>query len=151
MTILVLAMHSWNWTKSIHCYFATVLNSFWCYQWSHALFPRSAEVAWLTVSLCWILMSLMLWIVILSLVEGSNAELPALIFPPVEMLTLFNCYRLLIKGLFEATPRESSCVIEWIGFFFPSISVLAIPWTKHVYLAMPTVAAVGGKFCFNCT
>lgn len=29
--------------------------------------------------------------------------------------------------------------------------MLAIAWTKHVYLAVRTVAAVGGKFCFNCT
>ena len=41
-----------------------------------------------------------------------SAELPALIFPPLEMLTLFNCYRLLIKELFEAIPRESSCIIK---------------------------------------
>lgn len=69
-------------------------------------------MAWLSASMCGILMSRRLRIVILSLLAGSNTEFPMLIFPPVEMLTLFNCYRLLIKELSEAILRESSCIIK---------------------------------------
>lgn len=95
--ILLLAMRLWDKSKSARCYFATVSDSFWWYQWTRSWFPRSAEVARFAASMHCILISLTLQIVILPLFAGSDTELPVLIFPPVEMLTLFNCYRLLIK------------------------------------------------------
>lgn len=73
-----------------------------------------------------ILISLTLQIVILPLIAGSDTELPVLIFPPVEMLTLFNCYRLLIKegfGSYFKRIQLHNQVNGGVLFFFTHLNV----------------------------